>query len=453
MKLKITFIFTCTTFAAFAATMTLAARPAFAQPTITLPPEEPKTPPRQPPAPTPAPAPDQPQAGIPRPPLLQLQRESQIEVPLEQTGIGGATALGGYGELTFNAPSNGPNVVDMRRLVLYVGHNFTERLRLYAELEVEHAVTSADDQGEFEVEQAFLDYLAWKPLNFRAGVIIMPMGIINQYHEPPTFNGVDRPETDTLIIPSTWREPGAGIFGEYASIRYQAYVVNGFNATGFTAAAGLREGHQEAQLALGVNWGIVARVSHAFPYLYKYGVSAELGIGYYFSRADQGKDVFKGSEGNEVPVTMLEADLRARTRGLELRAEIASVWIGGIHRLNRGLETLAAEEMKDFEGPVANQLIGGYVELGYNVLHPLKLRRGMALVPFMRYEHVDTQFQLPSDLARVPGNRHDIITAGVVFRPIAEVAVKLDYQHFWTDAVEPENASFDSYNAGLAFMF
>ncbi|HEX8953155.1 MAG TPA: hypothetical protein VF945_14975, partial [Polyangia bacterium] len=240
--------------------MLLAPRAAVAQPNITL-------------------APDEPQPGIPRPPLLQLPRETQIEVPLEQPGSSGSTAIGGYGELTLNAPSNAPNVVDLRRLVLYVGHNFTGKLRFYGELEVEHAVTSASDKGEFEVEQAFLDYLAYKPFNLRAGVIIIPMGIINVYHEPPTFNGVDRPETDTLIIPSTWREPAAGIFGEYRGFRYQAYVLNGFNATGFTASSGLREGHQEAALALGINWGVVARLEHAFPSLYRYGISADLGVG------------------------------------------------------------------------------------------------------------------------------------------------------------------------------
>src|SRR5262249_41809937 len=151
---------------------------------------------------------------------------------------------------------------------------------------------------------------------------------------------------------------------------------------------------------------------------------------------------FKGSEGDNVPVTIAEADLRVRTRGLELRSEIASVWIGGTHRLNRALAETAAAEMKEFDGPVAHQLLGGYVELGYNVLSPLKLRSGMQLVPFMRYEHVDTQFGLPADLPRAPGNRRDILTAGLTFRPIAEVAVKLDYQRFWTDAVEAENAEF-----------
>ena len=154
MKLKTTFIFNSTPgLALLLSLLPLAvASPAFAQaqtgPTITLPPDEP-------------------QPAIKRPPLLQLPRESQIEVPLEQTTPGPSTAIGGYGELTFNAPSNAPNVIDLRRLVVYIGHNFTDRLRFYGELEMEHAVTSATDKGEFEVEQAFLDGLAWKPLNFR----------------------------------------------------------------------------------------------------------------------------------------------------------------------------------------------------------------------------------------------------------------------------------------------
>jgi hypothetical protein len=431
MKLNVIFIFTV--LGAFLCAA-ISPRSAVAQPNITL-------------------APEEPQPGIPRPPVLQLQRETQIEVPLEQPGVGGSTAIGGYGELTLNAPSNASNVVDMRRLVLYVGHNFTQKLRFYGELEVEHAVTSAADKGEFEVEQAFLDYLAWKPLNFRAGVIIIPMGIINVYHEPPTFNGVDRPETDTLIIPSTWREPGAGVFGEYRQVRYQLYVVNGFNANGFTASSGLREGHQEAQLALGHDWGVAARVEHAFPWLYRYGISADAGVSFYYSHADQGQPQFKGSDGDDVPVTMLDGDLRLHTRGFEMRAEIASVWIGGIHRLNRALADAAMMAMEPFDGPVARQLLGGYLEAGYNVLHPLKLRAGRQLVPFVRYERVDTQYDVPADLGRAPGNRHDTITAGLTFRPIAEVAVKFDYQHVWTDAVAAADADFYRLNAGLAFMF
>jgi hypothetical protein len=420
--------------AALASALLFSTGTAAAQPQITLPP-------------------DDVEPGIPRPKALQLPRESQIEVPLDQPAMKG-TAVGGYGELTVNAPSNAAPIVDLRRLVLYFGHNFNEHIRFYGELEVEHAVTSASDKGEFEVEQAFLDWVQWRALNFRAGVIIVPVGIINVYHEPPTFNGVDRPLTDQLVIPSTWREPGAGVFGEWRGLRYQAYAVNGFNATGFSASTGLRDGHQEAQLALGRDWGVVLRADYLLPFLYRAGISADLGASFYWSNADQGQAAFQGSQGTTVPVTLVEADLRAKTRGLELRAEIASVWIGGIHRLNRGLADLAAMNMTPFAGPVSHQLIGGYVELGYDVLHPFKLVSGRQLVVFGRYEHVDTQADVPMDLGGpVPGNNQDVLTVGLTLRPIAEVALKFDYQHFWTDATDPAQASFDSYNVGLGFMF
>jgi hypothetical protein len=396
---------------------------------------------------------DEVQPGIPRPKALQLPRENQIEVPLSEPAMQG-TAVGGYGEITVNAPSNGPAVVDMRRLVLYFGHNFNQHIRFYSELEVEHAVTSAEDKGEFEVEQAFLDWVQWHALNFRAGIIIVPVGIINVYHEPPTFNGVDRPLTDQLVIPSTWREPGAGVFGEYAGIRYQAYAVNGFNAKGFNATTGLREGHQEGSLAFGQDWGIALRADYLLPFLYKAGISADVGASFYYANADQGQPEFRGSQGDSVPVTLVEADLRMKTRGFELRAEIASVWIGGIHRLNRGLADIAMADMVPFDGPVSHQLIGGYVEAGYDVLHPFKLVSARQLVPFLRYEHVDTQYDVAADLGgRVPGNKQDVLTAGLTFRPISEIALKFDYQHFWTDATDPAKSSFDSWNFGLAFMF
>src|SRR4029077_4447862 len=125
-----------------------------------------------------------------------------------------------------------------------------------------HAISSADDQGEVEIEQAYLDGLFGRRLNLRGGLIIMPVGIINVYHEPPTFNGVDRPEVDVLIIPSTWREPGFGIFCELATgLTYQLYLVNGFNANGFTAETGVADGHQEAQLAAARDFGGVLRLS------------------------------------------------------------------------------------------------------------------------------------------------------------------------------------------------
>ena len=110
--------------------------------------------------------------------------------------------------------------------MLFFGHNFSDRLRFYSEFEVEHAVSSAGDRGEAEVEQAYLDGLLGRRLSLRGGLIIMPVGIINVYHEPPTFNGVDRPAVDTYVIPTTWREPGVGDLRRDCrdGLRYQLYV-------------------------------------------------------------------------------------------------------------------------------------------------------------------------------------------------------------------------------------
>ena len=117
--------------------------------------QEPAPPAQQPPV-TSAPA-DTPQSDQPQTPL---PRESAIENPLGRAGAVSGSAFGGYGELTYNDASNGPGVVDLRRFVLYFGHDFTDRLRFYSEVEVEHAISSADDQGEIEIEQMAISLLA-----------------------------------------------------------------------------------------------------------------------------------------------------------------------------------------------------------------------------------------------------------------------------------------------------
>ena len=113
--------------------------------------------------------------------------------------------------------------MDVHRLITFFGYQFAAKTFFVTELEVEHA-------NEMYVEQAFLQQNINSFLNFRAGLILIPMGIVNEYHEPTTFNGVERPNLDGKIIPTTWRELGAGFTGKLSdySIKYQAYLTNGF---------------------------------------------------------------------------------------------------------------------------------------------------------------------------------------------------------------------------------
>src|SRR5690349_18432262 len=115
--------------------------------------------------------------------------------------------VAGYMEAHFNKDSGEPGRADFHRFVLLFGHSFSDRIKFWSELEVEHAlVEGGEERGELALEQAYLDFLVKPALNFRGGMVLSPVGLINERHEPPAFNGVERPFVETVIIPTTWRE-------------------------------------------------------------------------------------------------------------------------------------------------------------------------------------------------------------------------------------------------------
>src|SRR5436309_8437369 len=146
--------------------------------------------------------------------------------------------ISGYMDFRFNHPTDGaPRVLDFHRFVLLFTHRFSDRIRFVGELGVEHAfVEGLEKSGELELEQAYLDFLLKPSLNFRAGMVLVPVGIINERHEPPVYHGVERPFVDTFIVPTTWFDAGAGIHGAFGKgFRYRTYVMAPLDATEFTA--------------------------------------------------------------------------------------------------------------------------------------------------------------------------------------------------------------------------
>ena len=134
------------------------------------------------------------------------------------------TTVAGYMEVHFNKPEFQDGIVDFHRFILLFAHSFNDRIRFVGELELEHAfVEGLEEAGELELEQAYIDFLLTRGFNVRAGMMLMPIGIINQIHEPPSYYGVERPFVDTVIVPSTWFEVGAGVHGEVGrGWRYRA---------------------------------------------------------------------------------------------------------------------------------------------------------------------------------------------------------------------------------------
>jgi uncharacterized small protein (DUF1192 family) len=179
-------------------------------------------------------------------------------------------SIGGYGEGFYQNrvedPNNEGDNADFLRLVLYTGYKFTDKILFNSEIEFEHATTGegAEEKGEVSVEFANLDFLLQPMVNIRAGLVLLPVGFINEIHEPPFFHGNNRPEVERRIIPSTWREIGVGLFGELLpGLQYRIYAVNGLDARGFDSESALREGRQSGSGAKAEDLAFTGRLDYS----------------------------------------------------------------------------------------------------------------------------------------------------------------------------------------------
>jgi hypothetical protein len=318
------------------------------------------------------------------------------------------TTVGGYGEVHYTNPT-GPNraaVVNLRRFVVYLAHSFDDRLAMRAELEVEDAkVEGGRTGGEVALEQAYLDYRLADWITLRTGLVLPPVGIINETHEPPTFNGVDRPGFDHDVIPTTWREIGLGAVGAIpggSGLAYRVYLVSGLRADGLSADEGLRGGRQEGQEASFANPSVTGRLEWARP-----GVKVG-GSFWYGGTADTNASLGTGTFG--APVTLLSADARYETGPLAVRAVVATIGVSDAQAIDAA-----------YGQAVGSRIAGGYLEAAYKVPHT-------KLNAFVRHERYDTQASVPTGVTRDRSLARRITTVGVTYKPTWNTAFKGDYQ-------------------------
>lgn len=232
--------------------------------------------------------------------------------------------ISGYMDFHFNNDEGTDPSLDFHRFVLLFNHSFTSRIRFVGELELEHAfVEGLEDAGELELEQAYVDFLLHRSMNLRAGMVLVPVGIINERHEPPVFNGVERPFVDTVILPTTWFDVGVGIHGEVGNgFRYRAYAMAPLDALEFTAEDGIREGRQKGSQSNVRNLALTGRGEYV-------GVR-DLTVGASFWT---GESSFAAAR-LDTTVRVVEADARFQRGPFEARAQFAQVSIGDAGRLN-----------------------------------------------------------------------------------------------------------------------
>jgi hypothetical protein len=380
---------------------------------------------------------------------------AQINIPKDSIPVNTAgrllamnqkLSIGGYGQIDFNQPfvknQKSSANLDVHRMVLMFGYKFNNRTNFITELEMEHV-------SEVYVEQAFLQYRINDYANFRAGLMLVPMGIVNEYHEPTTFNGVERPNLDKYIVPSTWREIGAGLTGNVKelSVKYQLYLMNGFsgeNSDGsatFSGKNGLRKGRQKGA----ESYMSSANLATKFDF---YGIRGlKLGLSGYFGKSqsnhyegvnEDDTDAMKSADSTVIGISMIGVDARYKRRGLQLRGQFNYASMSNTDQYN------------GFYGSnMGSSMMGYFAEIGYNVLN--KLPGNTELVPFVRYEKYNTHNSVESGTSKNAAYDRTDITFGLGWKITPGSVLKMDYQIMSDEDKSTEDKGM--FNMGVGVWF
>lgn len=385
-----------------------------------------------------------------------IKSASVTEPPVYETEFGVAPAaskvyrvdqgvsFGGYGELLIgNVKEDSHDIVDTLRLVLYNGYKYNDHIVFNSEIEFEHGTTGSNKDGKAgsaSVEFALIDFLISDEFNLRAGLLLTPFGIVNEIHEPTTFYGVGRPEVERRIIPSTWRESGAGAHGTFdlgsaGELSYRAYAMSSADARGFKASD---------NRSLRIKGNRARFDDIAFVGRLEYDPIPGLKVGGSVFYGNTGQDEEVNGQTIDGLFQMYEVDAQFQYTGLDLRA--LSVWT----MLD---DAALINQLNEYEGSksVGEEQSGWYVLGAYNIFSALNSGSKYMeyLAPFFRYEKFDTQKNVPAGYERNPANERTQYTIGVNYKPIPNVVVKAEYQNLDNEADEATN----QFNFGIGYVF
>ncbi|MBC8320468.1 MAG: hypothetical protein H8E34_07085 [Bacteroidetes bacterium] len=354
--------------------------------------------------------------------------------------------IGGYGQIDYNQPFGDNKIqngnLDVHRIILMVGYRFNSKFNFITEFEIEHVT-------EFYIEQAFLNYTVNTYIQIRGGLMLVPMGIINEYHEPPTFNSVERPLIDKYISPTTWREIGAGITGTIPelSIRYQSYLMNGFSSFNgrplLSGSDGLRNGRQKGAKSIIRTPVLASRIEYFGVLGLNLGLSAYLGN----TQSSLFKDLDK-EDNNElitadssvVKVNMFGFDAHYQKRGIQLSVQTYYATLSNTLQYNYFTSS------DNVANDVGSSIYGYYVEAGYNVFQEVNKLKS-ELIAFVRYSAFNTQNTVEEGILKNTAYNRQVITAGINWKPLSELALKADFQ---LHKSEQDDVFSKVFNAGIA---
>ena len=303
------------------------------------------------------------------------------------------TSIGGYGELHLNLNQDGDNEIDFHRWVLFVNHRFSDKVALYSEFELEHSLAGDGKPGEVELEQAYVDIAMDGGTSFKAGLFLLPVGTLNETHEPDTFYGVERNPVEKNIIPTTWWEAGLGLSGSTEALKWDVAVHSGLSVPD---SYKIRSGRKKVAEAPAEDAAVTGRVTYS-------------GNGFQVAGfAQYQSDITQGRDGADA--TLIGATLDANMGAFRLRGLVSSWDIGGAAAAAAG----------------ADEQWGYFIEPSY------KLNDSLGV--FARY----------AEYQDYTGNTTDVVTFGVNYWPHEQVVFKADYN---------DAGGSESINLGVGYSF
>lgn len=375
------------------------------------------------------------QAEAPPAPAAPVPAVAAAPVALPAAAAGQpATVLTSYGEINYNRPRDSKNAqADLRRFVLGFQHRIDDKTKVVTELEVEHSVASAGDSGEVAVEQAYVERQLTPDWSLRAGLFLIPMGLLNENHEPTAFYGVERNFVETAIIPSTWREGGVQFVGTLSNgLTVQLGASTGFDLNKWDATS--TEGtesplgaiHQEMQLARSRDLSVFGAVNwRGVPGL-------TLGGGVFTGGATHGQTSEKSR------VTLWDLHARWTPGAWDLSALYARGSISNTASFNQALVGNPTLVPSSFDG--------SYLQAAYK----LWSRGDMAFSPFARWERFNTArsyADIGAGLTPSAAAAERVYTLGANFQVAQGIVVKADVQKFRS------SRDLDRFNLGLGWAF